>query len=284
MNIIVVDKYVINLNKLLGSGNFGKVYLTIDQNTKEYYAAKIEPIIENKKSLLMNEIMIYTRYNKFVKIYYTSIMNNNRYLIMDLFKYNLNTYIEKKIDYKISITNIINLSLNLLDQIKYYHSYNIIHRDIKPSNFVFNNENKLVLIDFGLAFDLNDKTKIQPNKYIGTARYMSINALEKKPQTKLDDLYSIGYIILFIHYKSLFWFDIKHDTNNRNNIIYKIKKNITNMELCNNFVCENCKVNCNARINLVKYFDYLDKLKSANIIEPDYVYIYSLFNTILDNH
>ena len=57
MNIIVLDKYVINLNKLLGSGNFGKVYLTIDQNTKEYYAAKIEPIIENKKSLLMNEII-----------------------------------------------------------------------------------------------------------------------------------------------------------------------------------------------------------------------------------
>jgi serine/threonine protein kinase len=287
MNKIQIDNYKIYLNKILGKGNFGEVYLTKNILNNNYYATKVEKIILNKKSQLLNELNVYKKCNKYINVYYSYKDNKNVYIIIDLFNINLNTYIEKM--GKISLKYTIFFSLLILKQIQYYHSFNIVHRDIKPGNFLIDkNNNNIILIDFGLSYNINDTTFIHENKYIGTARYMSINALEKKQQTKIDDLISIGYVILFIFYGALFWFDINNkDKQQRNVLIYKIKKNLKNTDLVFNFKCKNClqdKKICNASINLLKYFNYLDKLIETKNYEPDYDYIYSLFYNIVDFH
>lgn len=71
--------------------------------------------------------------------------------------------------------------------IEHFHNKNHIHRDIKPDNFVMGrdkNENKLYIIDYGLAKKYRSSTTKQHipykthKKLTGTARYASANALK----------------------------------------------------------------------------------------------------------
>jgi len=77
----------------------------------------------------------------------------------------------------------------MLQAIEEVHSNSIIHRDIKLSNFVFNlnSQEKVYLIDFGLADYINTNDSISKPKpllfntvdqgyFIGSLNYASLNS------------------------------------------------------------------------------------------------------------
>ena len=69
------------------------------------------------------------------------------YIIMK--KYNGNLLKNKP---EVNETNTIKLFLDLCNIIKKIHEVNIIHRDIKPENILIDENNDVVLCDFGIAF------------------------------------------------------------------------------------------------------------------------------------
>lgn len=85
----------------------------------------------------------------------------------------------------------------ILSAVKYLHSEGIIHRDIKLQNVILNNDNKVQLIDFGFASDMNsdsftmdsDKVLINSKAEIkGTQGYISPEMLDA--QQKIDNFLS----------------------------------------------------------------------------------------------
>ena len=134
------------------------------------------------------------------------------------------------------------LGIQMLDRIKFVHENLHIHRDIKPDNFAMGineNENKVFLLDFGLAKKFIKKNKnlqtiVRNHKHItGSARYCSINTHEGKEQSRSDDLESIGYILIYFLKGILPWQGekITDDEDKYLNIANK-KKLITIEELC----------------------------------------------------
>ena len=102
---------------------------------------------------------------------------------------------------KFTLKTVSVIGIEMIKRIQFVHDKNHIHRDIKPDNFMMginSDEDKLYIIDFGLAKKFRSSTKkghipFKSNKNItGTARYCSVNTHKGYEQSRREDLESIA--------------------------------------------------------------------------------------------
>jgi serine/threonine protein kinase len=73
------------------------------------------------------------------------------------------------------------------------HGEGIIHRDIKPANILIATSKEVKIVDFGLAFDAEDKTTLTvAGAVMGTPWYLSPEQAEGKRADARSDIYSLG--------------------------------------------------------------------------------------------
>ena len=75
------------------------------------------------------------------------------------------------------------IAANIILCLEFIHSQGIIHRDLKPENLVFNDKNKLTLIDFGTA-DVQLIKGVNDELYV---KYIECRKKYCKPKN-IDDL------------------------------------------------------------------------------------------------
>ena len=96
-----------------------------------------------------------------------------------------------------------------LNVLKSIHQHGVLHRDIKPQNFMIKHDD-IYLIDFGLSIfyiDENDRhiEKQDSENVVGTPKYISYFNHNGEPNSRRDDLLSLGYMILLLINGSLSW-------------------------------------------------------------------------------
>ena len=270
------------LQKKIGSGSFGDIYLAVNINTSEEVAVKLEAQ-QAKHPQLMYESKVYRILSGpqgTVGIprvrWYGMHERDYNVLVMDL----LGPSLEDLFNFchrKFSLKTVLMLADQMIARIEHIHNKNFLHRDIKPDNFLMGIAkecNRLYIVDFGLAKKYRDNRTRSHIPYredknlTGTARYASINAHLGIEQSRRDDMESLGYVLMYFLRGSLPWQGLKAATKKQKYDKISEKKMSTPVEsLCKGFPGE-----------LSMYLNYCRGLRFED--SPDYMYLRQLFRIL----
>lgn len=89
----------------------------------------------------------------------------------------------------------VEIAQQLLSALDVVHRHGITHRDIKPTNILISRDNKVKLIDFGIAKDAELSSLTISSRPLGTPRYMSPEQALGNPITTRTDIYSVGLVL-----------------------------------------------------------------------------------------
>ena len=102
---------------------------------------------------------------------------------------------------KLSLDRRMDLFLQILDAVGYAHGQLIAHRDLKPSNVLVTRDERVKLLDFGIAKLLagdaeNDATQLtRVGHFMATPAYAAPEQLAGAPITAAVDLYALGVVL-----------------------------------------------------------------------------------------
>lgn len=270
---IIGKSYKIFSERLLGKGSFSTVYLGMNIRDNKLYAVKTEKK-SDKHKLLESEakiIMFANKHhmsenikNQIINNYWFGEDTKRTYMVTDL----LGTCLDvahKDCGRQFSLKTSLMLMEQMISIVKYYHGCGIIHRDLKPSNFMFeyNQPSRyLVLIDFGLAskYIINNQhiPYNDPVSRVGTLKFMSPYMHQSIESSRRDDMYSIGYIFIYLLNGSLPWQSVNGETRaEKHSKILEIKQNYAS-EMADLVNCQCDTGKCLATQFVQDYFKYIN--------------------------
>ena len=280
INKVIFSEYLIQ--KKIGKGSFGVVYQGVVVSTNQKIAAKLEKRVKDDSGLLETEACrLYLMQGEGIpKIICYGNNQTHNILIQELLGKSLEELFNIN-GRKFSLKTVCSIGIEMIKRIKFVHSKFHIHRDIKPDNFMTGrdkNDNKIYLIDFGLAKKYYSFTKKQHIKFhtgknlIGTARYCGRNAHKGYEQGRRDDIESIGYVLMYFLNGVLPWQGIKVKKGEDQFEKIAEKKYHTSFEELTKGHPE----------EFLLYFKHCDSLNFED--EPNYDYLISLFKSVINKY
>jgi len=204
----------------IGKGAFGELFSAYDMETQNTVAIKVEgPLMKNrrKRALLAMEISVLRKMQSSdyvcrfeacgrITIQSSTSSTTYDYMVMQLLGPSLSKLRRKCKKFSLATTAL--LGKQMLNAIKDCHTIGgVIHRDIKPGNFcidnstTYNGRARCYIIDFGLCRPyISSSGEIKEARrsvgFRGTAAYASINAHDGKDLGRVDDLWSLFYVLV----------------------------------------------------------------------------------------
>ncbi|CAK80597.1 unnamed protein product (macronuclear) [Paramecium tetraurelia] len=156
------------IGNTLGEGTFGKVKMGTHLQTGEKVAIKIleKAKFEDESDVYRIakeiEILKKLRHPHIIQIYEIIDTDKEIYLIMEYASGGeLFEYIVK--NHKVSEKVACRFLLQILSGVEYMHKIGIVHRDLKPENLLFDHNQNIKIVDFGLS------NTYKPNELLKTA-------------------------------------------------------------------------------------------------------------------
>ena len=89
----------------------------------------------------------------------------------------------------------IDYALQIAEALQQAHKKDIVHRDIKPENIMITEDNRIKVMDFGLAKLKGDKNLTKSGSTVGTMAYMSPEQIQGQDVDHRADIFSFGVVL-----------------------------------------------------------------------------------------
>ena len=185
--------------KSIGEGGMANVYLAHDIILDRDVAIKIlrgdlagdEKFVRRFQREALSASSL--SHPNIVEMYDVGEDNGTYYIVMEYVDgITLKQLIKKR--GSISLSEAIDIMLQITDGIKEAHDSYIIHRDLKPQNILIKENGEIKITDFGIAMALNSTQLTQTNSVMGSVHYLPPEQASGKGATIKSDIYSMGIL------------------------------------------------------------------------------------------
>ena len=191
----------------IGEGGMGEVYAAEDTKLKRKVALKILPAATaadpERRARFTREAQAVAALNhpNIVTIHSVEEAAGVHFLTMELVEgESLARLIPRK---GMSLSDALRIGIPLADAVAAAHQQGITHRDLKPDNVMLNREQRVKVLDFGLAkladpvpgAGSDQPTVTAEGKVLGTVHYMSPEQAEGKATDPRSDVFSLGILL-----------------------------------------------------------------------------------------
>jgi serine/threonine protein kinase len=214
---LVAGKY--RLDRKMGQGGFGLVYCGLDVNLKREVAVKMlhgyGPDEKFRRRFEReSEMTASLMHPNIATVFDFGEHEGKPYLVLEFV--NGPTLRQMAESRKLSLGEILKISLQVCSAMAFAHSQGIVHRDLSMNNIMINESNDVKIVDFGLA-RLLDQDSNTSSRIDGTPYYLAPELFTGAVVDHRVDVFAFG-VCLYRLLNGRFPFDAEH----RASVIYQI--------------------------------------------------------------
>lgn len=194
----ISDRY--QIIKSIGEGGMANVYLAYDTILDRNVAVKVlrGDLATDEKFVrrFQREALSASSLNhpNIVEVYDVGEDNGQYYIVMEYIEGKHLKELLKKRGH-LTITEVVDIMLQITDGMSVAHDSYIIHRDIKPQNIMILENGLVKITDFGIAMAMNATQLTQTNSVMGSVHYLPPEQANGKGATLQSDIYSMGILM-----------------------------------------------------------------------------------------
>ncbi len=190
------------IERLLAHGGMADVYYGMDVSLQRPVAIKvIDARFRKNPSYAQRFIsearaMAGWRHENIVQVYYADQQDDLYYFVMEYIDgVSLDALLREYADKGEYMPHdeVLHIGKGVASALTYAHKRGVIHRDIKPPNVMISTDNRIMLMDFGLALDTHHGSM---GEVFGTPHYIAPEQARRSADaTSLSDVYSLGVMV-----------------------------------------------------------------------------------------
>ena len=194
----ISDRY--QIMKSIGEGGMANVYLAYDTILDRDVAVKIlrgdlsgdEKFVRRFQREALSASSL--THPNIVEVYDVGEDHGMYYIVMEYIEgRHLKDLIKKR--GKLTVSEVIDIMLQITDGMSVAHDSYIIHRDIKPQNIMILENGLVKITDFGISMAMNATQLTQTNSVMGSVHYLPPEQASGKGSSLQSDIYSMGIVM-----------------------------------------------------------------------------------------
>jgi serine/threonine protein kinase len=194
---VVADRY--RVEEGIGAGGMGVVYRAFDLELEEQLAIKVlqlaggddeRQVVRFKQEIKLARKIVHPNV---CRIYDFGSWRELKFVTMELLRgETLDVYVAR---HDLDLDGKLELFRGILAGLRAAHELQIVHRDLKPPNVMVTGDRRPVIMDFGLARDLEATSITSASEVFGTPSFTAPESLMGQTVDHRCDVYSLGVIL-----------------------------------------------------------------------------------------